>query len=239
MKKLLLILALLPIFAQAAPDAETLLHESDRARGGHLPGLAWTIDIVSQEGGQTESHTLFAQASGSNMRVEYTAPQKSRGQIVLMLGRNMWFSRPGLQKPVPISPRQRLSGQASNGDIAATDYSGDYAAQLLGEEQLDGEACAVLALTARAKNVTYERLKYWVSLNRKVGVKAEFYTVSGKLLKTARFDYGSQIQLEGKRLPFVSRMTIADALNSGNVTTLSYSGVTVKKLNAALFSLAQ
>jgi hypothetical protein len=229
----------LPLWAYAAPDAESLLNESDRARGGHLPGLSWSIGITSLEEGKTDSYQLVAKASGANTRVEYTAPQKSRGQVVLMLGRNMWFSRPGLQKPIPISPRQRLTGQAANGDIAATDYSSDYDARLLSEEELDGTRCAVLELTAKARNVTYDRIRYWVALERKVGLKAEFYTVSGKLMKWASFEYGGQIAFAGRRLPFVSRMTIRDAVNAGNVTTLDYANVSVKKLNPELFELAQ
>ena len=35
------------------------------------------------------------------------------------------------------------------------------------------------------KKATYDRIKYWISKERLAGVKAEFYTVSGKLFKTA------------------------------------------------------
>jgi hypothetical protein len=58
-------------------------------------------------------------------------------------------------------------------------------------------------------------------------------------MKWASFEYGGQIEFAGRRLPFVSRMTIRDAVNAGNVTTLDYANVSVKKLNPALFELAQ
>jgi hypothetical protein len=222
-----------------ALDPATLLKEADRARGGHLPGLTWDLDVVSREGEDEDQRSLFLQSLQRNTRVEYTAPAKSKGQLVLMRDRNMWFSRPGLQKPVSISPRQRLSGQASNGDIASTDYSGDYAATLANEEVIAGDRCAILDLVAKSKNTTYDRIRYWISINRKVGVKAEFLTVSGKLFKTASFEYDNRIHFEGQQYPFVSRMTISDAINPSHVSILTYRNVKVKGLNPAIFESTQ
>ncbi len=150
----------------------------------------------------------------------------------------MWLTKPGLSKPIPISPRQRMSGQAANGDIAATNYAGDYDAQMEATETLDGESCYVLNLTAKHKRTTYDRIRYWVSVKRLVGVKAEFYSVSGKLLKTARFEYHNTIEHEGKHIPFVSRMTIRDALIDAE-TTMDFGTVKVKKIAASEFDLGQ
>jgi hypothetical protein len=235
----LLLTAFIAAGAQAAPDADALLAESDRARGGHLPGLAWTIEIASHDSDGDTRQTMAAITRDTDTRVDYTAPEKMRGQFVILLGRNMWFSRPGLQKAVPISPRQRLIGQAANGDIAATNYRDDYHARLGGEEPVGGEPCAVLELNAKARNVTYDRIRYWVSIARRVGVKAEFYTVSGKLFKTATFDYGNAIEHEGHAYPFVSRMLIVDAINRQNRTLMSYSGVQVQCPDRSRFELSQ
>ena len=218
-------------------DVEALLRDADRARGGDLPGLSWTIAIDSHDEDRDDHQVMIAQAHDRKTRVDFVAPAKIKGQSVLMLARNMWFMKPGLQKPVPISPRQRLLGQAANGDIAATDYAGDYSARAAGEEVIDGERCVVLELVAREKNTTYDRIRYWVSLARKVGVKAEFYTVSGKHFKTATFAYGNRIDYDGKQIPMVSRMTIHDALQAANVTTMSYSDVSVRRIDAAVFQL--
>lgn len=237
MKKLFFMLGMLLVQLASAADVNALLQDSDRARGGNLPGLTWTITIDSHEADRDDHQVMIAQAVGSKTRVEYTAPEKIKGQSVLMLGRNMWFAKPGLQKPVPISPRQRLLGQAANGDIAATNYVADYTAKVAGEECINGEPCALLELAAKEKNATYDRIRYWVSLSRKVGVKAEFYTVSGKHFKTATFEYGNQISHEGKRYPFVSKTVITDALNPANITTMSYAGIAVKKINSAVFEL--
>jgi hypothetical protein len=233
------LLVLLPLFASAA-EPETLLLQADRARGGSLPGIAWVIEINSHDrDGDTRQvmNAIATTGATSNTRVDYIAPEKIKGQRVIMVGRNMWFSRPGLQRPVPISPRQRLIGQAANGDIAATNYTSDYNAKAVGNEQIGNDNCVLFELTAKEKNVTYDRIRYWVSEKRKVGVRAEFYTVSGKLFKTASFDYGNTIEHDGLRIPFVSRMVIVDAIETSNVTTLEYRDVRVKKPDASLFEL--
>ena len=241
MKAIALICAalLLAPAAQAAPDAQTLLQHADRARGGGLPGIVWQIDLVSRDGARvTDNQRLEVRAVDDASVAETLEPARFKGSKLLQVGRNMWLTRPGLSKPIPISPRQRLSGQAANGDIAATNYAADYEAQLEGEDRIDGEACLVLALSARHKRTTYDRVRYWVSVKREVGVKAEFYSLSGKLLKTALFDYGNSIEYDGRRIPFVSRMTIRDALIDAE-TTMDFGTVTVRRIPAAEFDLGQ
>ena len=64
-------------------------------------------------------------ATGTSSVAEVLQPIGSKGSKMLQVARNMWITKPGLRKPVAISPRQRLTGQASIGDIAATDYTRD------------------------------------------------------------------------------------------------------------------
>lgn len=223
----------------AAPDATTLLRHSDQARGGGLPGIVWEIKLMSRDGTKVEEpQRLLIKAVDESSVADTLEPLRFKGSKLLQVDHNMWLTRPGLSKPIPISPRQRLSGQASNGDIAATNYAADYDAVSADAESVDGEPCYVLDLTAKQKRVTYDRIRYWISARREVGVKAEFYSVSGKLLKTARFEYGNVIEHEGKRIPFVSKMTIRDALIDAE-TTMEFGTVKVKKIAPAEFDLGQ
>jgi len=225
--------------AIAAPDAYTILKDSDQARGGGLPGIVWEIRVTSRDGDRTdEPQRLVVKAVDDSSVAETLEPVRFKGSKILQVQRNMWLTRPGLSKPIPISPRQRMSGQASNGDIAATNYAGDYDAKTTGTETLDGEPCYVLDLSAKHNRATYDKIRYWVSVKRLVGVKAEFYSLSGKLLKTARFEYNNAIEHDGKRVPFVSKMTIHDALVDAE-TTMEFGTVKVKKIAAAEFDLGQ
>jgi hypothetical protein len=223
----------------AAPDAQSILKDSDQARGGGLPGIVWEIRLNSRDGARVdEPQRLIVKAVGESSVAETQEPARSKGSKLLQVEHNMWLTRPGLSKPIPISPRQRMSGQAANGDIAATNYAGDYDAQLSGSETLDGEPCHVLDLSAKHKRATYDHIRYWVSVKRGVALKAEFYSLSGKLLKTARFDYDNTIDFEGRRIPFVSRMIIRDALIDAE-TTMEFGAVKVNKVAASEFDLGQ
>lgn len=225
--------------AFAAPDAQSILRASDQARGGGLPGIVWEITLRSRDDDKVEEpQRLMVKAVDESSVAETLEPVRFKGSKILQVGRNMWLTRPGLSKPIPISPRQRMSGQASNGDIAATNYAGDYEAELAGMAEIDGERCHVLELRAKHKRATYDRIRYWVSAGRGVGVQAEFHSVSGKLLKRARFEYANTIEYAGRRIPFVSRMTIRDALVDAE-TVMEFGTVQVKHIPASEFDLGQ
>ncbi|MBU1424011.1 MAG: outer membrane lipoprotein-sorting protein [Gammaproteobacteria bacterium] len=235
----ILALSLWSMASLAAPDAHTILKESDQARGGGLPGIVWEIKLQSRDGERNdEPQRILVKAVDDSSVAETQEPIRFKGSKILQVERNMWMTRPGLSKPIPISPRQRMSGQASNGDIAATNYAGDYDAELSGTEAVDGEECYVLSLSAKHKRTTYDKIRYWVSVKRVVGLKAEFFSVSGKLLKTATFKYGNTIEDQGKRIPFISKMTIRDALIDAE-TTMEFGTVKVKKIRPSEFDLGQ
>lgn len=221
----------------AEPNAAEILKASDRSRGGGIPGIRWTVRIVPGGGADSEpERLLLLKANATASLAETREPARFKGSKLLQVDRNMWMSRPGLRKPIPISPRQKLSGQAAQGDIASTNYAIDYQGKLLREDVVNGEACYVLELTAINKFCTYDRITYWVSKQRLVGVKADFISLSGKLLKSATFEYANQIAHEGKTFPFVSKMTIKDALTPAE-TTLVYSDVHVTELARAEFDV--
>lgn len=219
------------------PSTMEILKNADRARG-NFDGLIWDIRITSREGGSQESRGLTVKFKGSNTLARYTDPPNYNDRMVLMVDRNMWFIRSGLKKPVSISPRQKLLGDAANGDIASTNYAGDYRAVLLGEEVVQNEPCFVLDLKAATKNVTYDRIKYWVSKEKQVGVKAEFYTLSGKLFKTAEFKYDNRIKInDHEEIPFVSELVIRDAIQRERTTTMTYSNIKIQSIPDSLFNL--
>ncbi|MEQ1527212.1 MAG: outer membrane lipoprotein-sorting protein [Gallionella sp.] len=223
----------------AAPDAHSILKSTDQARGGGFKGVVWGMKITSRDGAKVdEPQTLIVKVAGDSFVAEVQEPARSKGTKLLQVERNMWIAKPGLSKPIPISPRQRMNGQASNGDIASTNYAEDYAAQMNANEIVDGEECYVFDLSAKQKRTTYDKIRYWVSVKSGVGVKAEFKSVSGKLIKTARFEYNNTVEHEGRRVVFVSKMIIHDALVDAE-TTMEFSAVKEKKIAASEFDLGQ
>jgi outer membrane lipoprotein-sorting protein len=226
----------LPSPSHAALSPEEILRKADEARG-NTEGVEWEIEIKSIEGGKEQSRIIRVSARSFNSLAEFLAPPNVKGQKMLMIDRNMWFVKPGLSKAVPISPRQKLIGGAANGDIASTNYAGDYKVAHAADDTINGEACYLFDLNAVDKKVTYDRIKYWISKERLVGVKAEFYTVSGKMFKTATFGYENSITVDGTPRLFISKMVITSAVMKEDVTTMIFREVAFKKIPDSMFNL--
>src|SRR5512133_1395803 len=220
-----------------APEAAVLLRDSDRARGALPQGITWTVELESQEDGTKKAKTMMVKARGVDALAETIAPPRNKGELVLFNDRALWFLKPGLRRPVSISARQRFQGDASNGDIASTNYARDYSATVVGEDVVNGEPAWRLDLVAKASDVTYDKIRYWVSKRGHLGVKAEFLTVAGDLFKSATFEYGNRVRSGGETFDFVSRMTIRDAMGSENVTTLTFSSPKPEAHAPSLFNI--
>jgi hypothetical protein len=236
---LMMALTALAIAAAAAePDAEQLVKGADQARGGGVGGLVWEVLAHNTGTGADEQpdQRLRIKAIDTASVAEVLEPINSKGARMLQVERNMWLTKPGLKKPVAISPRQRLTGQAAIGDIAATNYAKDYTAKYLREETVGDEACHVLDLRAANYQTTYDRITYWISVKRGVAVQADFLSLSGKKLKSAQFEYGNTVQMPSKTLAFVSRMAIADALTDAR-TTLVYSHIKAQPVSSSEFDV--
>lgn len=209
--------------AEPIPDNDTILRAADEARG-NVGGMAWEVAIESQDGARARDTMVYEiKVRSFNIAGTSLAPAKYRGNKILMLNTSMWFYKPGLSKPVPVSQRQKLLGEAAYGDIAATNYAENYSATRLSDESVDGEPCYVFDLKARDDKLTYDRIVYWVSKRRRTGIRADYYTVSGKKFKSAVMDYDNSVRLDGQVRPFLSRITLRSELMNGSVTYLNLS----------------
>ena len=138
-------------------------------------------------------------------------PKRYQGEKILIASRAMWYAKPGLRKPVSISPQQRLVGEAANGDIAATQYARDYTPAYVGSAQVNGVDCHKLKLVAATPGATYESIVYYLDKRSLMGVKADFLTAGGAVFKSASFEYGNKVRVNGREQPFVSSMKIVNA----------------------------
>lgn len=222
--------------AQAKMTNKEILQKSDEARGNY-EGIQWDIAMDSMENGREQHRDLRVIAKGYNSLIKTLAPGNVKGQKLLMQDRNMWFAKPGLSKPVPISPRQKLMGTAANGDIASTNYAGDYKVVSAEAGTVNHEDCIVMNLQAIDNRATYDKIKYWISKNRLIGLKAEFYTVSGKMFKTAVFEYANSVTINDQPREFISKMIITSAIIKEDVTVIKYSKPLLKNVSDAVFNL--
>jgi hypothetical protein len=219
--------------AQSAPNAQEIVRRADEARFPQ-EGFEVLVNIRTMENGRTKEERLYKILSkgNSNTIVMTLEPASERGQILLMRGRDLWMFLPRVSQPVRLSLAQRLIGQVSNGDIARANFAGDYNAKVVGTEKLGNDAAYVLELVAVDRSVTYQRVRYWVSQASMRPLKAEFYSLSDRLLKTC--DYRDYKQLSGNVRP--TRLLMTDAINKSEQSVLDYSAMKLRELPDQIFT---
>lgn len=233
--------ARLPGFAQASQGtpsgdeakARRIVEAADRIR---FPADGFQVDvsIVTTSKDQAPEERSYRVLSKGNDRtiVMVTAPADERGQILLMREHDLWVFLPNVSQPVRLSLAQRLTGQVANGDLARANFTGDYNPSLLRIDTIDGVKYDVLELTAVDNSVTYRRVLYWIRESDSEPYKAEFYSVSNRLLKTCT--YGKYDKMAGRRRP--TRLVMTDALRAGEQSVLDYSGMKLRELPDKVFT---
>jgi hypothetical protein len=222
--KTVLTLALIALCARAfSQDADAILKKVDERRAvGSSFSFTLKVDDYSK-GMLTDSAVMNGHAKGiDKTMVQYEEPANMKGKKLLMAGDEMFIFVPKTQRPVRLTPSQRLMGQASNGDVMNVRFQSDYKPELTGEETTDTQNgkrnCLVLNLTARRRGTTYNRIVLRVEKDTGYPVKADCYTLSGKLLKT--IEYSLIKEFEGKKI--VSKATLYDKVTRDTYTVIEF-----------------
>lgn len=212
---------------------EEMLEEIDKIR---TPDKTFVFEIKiiykRKEKEDIEQRFEVMVKDANKSLVKFTYPPENKGRLFLMVGNNMWIYIPGTREPIRISPQQRLLGQVSNGDVARVVYSLDYDAKVLGEEKLEkGIECIKIELFAKNKNATYGKIILWAEKQSLKPQKAEFYAISGRLLKTGF--YKGYKNILGKERPL--RLEVYDELQKGEYSIMEYNNMKVVDTPSAYF----
>jgi outer membrane lipoprotein-sorting protein len=213
--------------------AKSIVEKADQVR---FPAegfeVSVTINTTTPDGPQEPRKYRVLSKGNENTVVLATEPASERGQIILMKGHDLWVFLPSVSQPVRLPLSQRLTGLVSNGDLARANFAGDYTAKILRTEKVDSDTVRVLELTASDRSVTYNRVLYWVRQSNHWPVKAEFYSLSNRLLKTVL--YQNFERLAGRTRP--SRLVMQDALHQGEESVLEYKDMKLRDLPDKVFT---
>jgi outer membrane lipoprotein-sorting protein len=213
--------------------ARDILEKSDQIR---FPRESFQVDVsinTTAPDQPVDMHKFRVLSKGNeNSVVMTTEPASERGQILLMKGRDLWIFMPSVSQPIRLSLSQRLTGQVANGDLARANFTGDYTPTILRTEVIDGEKYWVLELLGVDRSVTYHKVLFWVRQSNFWPYRAEFYSLSNRLLKTSRYEDFEMIL--GKLRP--TRLVMEDALHKDEVSVLEYSGMKLRDLPDKIFT---
>lgn len=215
----LLSLALLVpgITRAAGPDVKALLRDADAFR---LPAASVEVETEVRlfRAGKLEKerrYSVFVKP-GRRSLVLMRSPSE-KGQKVLMRGDDFWLFLPSSQRPIRITPMQKLLGDASTGDVATMSWAEDYGGTVSGEADVGGVRCLVLDLAAERAGVTYARQRLFLAADDHHPVRAELFVVSEKQAKEATFEV---LRVDGRLQ--VSSMRLVDLLQAGRETVVAY-----------------
>jgi outer membrane lipoprotein-sorting protein len=208
------------LLSLAAPDAAAIVRRADRAVLGETAAYTLRMTVVRPGKADRVVEMRGFKKGDDQGLVRYTAPLKERGTAYLRSGDSTFLYLPSAEKVVRVGPKQNFGGgDFSNGDIFRLSLISDYDPTLVGEEELDRQACYKLELKAKDRSVAYDRVVYWVrSDGTFYPVRADYHTLSGKRLKW--LSVSKPARLGGRERPTL--LAMESALELGSRTLLEF-----------------
>lgn len=212
---------------QADDKVQTLLRKADSYRLSVSAMQVETQILVKKNGQVSKDRRYLVLLRENRQSLVLMRSAAEKGQKVLMLGDDFWLIMPNSQRPMRITPMQKLLGDASTGDIATMTWAGDYDGRIVGEEACDEEGktrCTHLSLTAQRKGVTYAHIELWLAVGSAEPVRSELFVQSERLAKRARFTLD---KIDGRRQ--VKEMILRDEIEKSRETVVRYLDRTPKR----------
>jgi len=215
----------------AAVDANALLVEIDRRLQPESYEMYRKLINVEPDGDRKEFVLYTVKKGKDNVVALFLAPPSEKGRSSLRQGENMWLYIPNVGKPLRITSLQSVVGGVfNNSDLLRLDYSAEYDAESITEE--DGQYR--LALKARDKNVAYDRLKMWVDQKTRVPARIEAYAASGMLIKTLHY---SKIKDFGNGIVRPAMLKTDSPLYKGYKSVMLFDGIKERHFSDEVFTL--
>ncbi|AVF92829.1 outer membrane lipoprotein-sorting protein [Vibrio diabolicus] len=186
-----------------------------------------------QELDKTRLYHVYTRPNRESLVVFKSAVEA--GQKMLMMGDNYWLQMPKSRRPIRITPMQKLLGEASIGDISTLTWSQDYQGEWKATEtvSVNGESVVAyhLALTAKTKGASYQKIDLWLSEQDAFPIKADLYLRSGKLAKQAQYGRATN-----RGEDYVSEMTLLDSIQPSKKTVIEYQEIVPWQLDNKFYN---
>jgi hypothetical protein len=183
MKNMILLgfLALASREGQSAETADEILKKADEIRA---PSDAYRMEVTVESPAEKSLFRFELNIGGKDASLIRTLePSREVGKNFLMLQEEMWAYIPNIKRSIRVTLNQKLTGQASNGDISRMRWYGDYEAVLEGQD----EQAWQLLLTAKKRGLTYEKIRVWVLKSNYRPERGEYLSSEAKPLKFVQF----------------------------------------------------
>ncbi len=188
-----------------------LLRQADSLASYMDTDFSAEYTIVQDKPGQSRNTTVagvFRRDSSEMYVIVIMQPEINKGQGYLKQGATLWVYDPESRKFNTTSSSDRFQNtNARNSDFTRSTLAEDYRIISGTDEMLGRFRCRVLNLEAVTTEVTYPKMKIWISEDGLVR-KTEDYSLSGQLLRTSAIPDYHQIgnRFVPKRILFVDAL---------------------------------
>jgi outer membrane lipoprotein-sorting protein len=190
-----------------------------------------------RDDGTTRSYKMtILKGAADKSRVWFHEPAAVRGQEMLRNGENFWVYMPNLKRALRLASRDNFQGgDFNNADVLRTEYAKDYEGTVTEDPARPGTW--KLSLKATSKDAAYDAITLWVA-REPLGlpVRGEYFTSSGKLLRSADF---TEVKDFGGGLTRPSKVTMRNEIATQRRSEMTWESLDVAApVGDAKFTLA-
>jgi outer membrane lipoprotein-sorting protein len=220
-----------------------LLRQADRLASYMDTDFSAEYTIIQEKPGQSRTKTVagvFRRDSKETYVIVIMEPRISKGQGYLKQGKTLWFYDPGSKRFNSSSSQERFQNtNARNSDFTRSTLAEDYRVVSGTDAALGSLKCRLITLEAAANEMTYPKMKIWISGDGLVR-KTEDYSLSGQLLRTSAItDY---YRIGSRYVP--KQILFVDALRGSSIngtfvnerTQITIAKPSFKKIADSVFS---
>lgn len=181
-----------------AVNPEAILKEVFDRQGFTKGSYIFDLKVSSYEG--KESKTAGVRVyfeSVSKQIVTFIEPDRLKDNSYLVIGYNTWLYQKGLQRPIRISAKQKLFGDAGIAETVGINYLEDYKIVKTGENDTE----YLYELIALNPKIAYQKAQLWINKNGPKLKEVLLLAVNGKPLK--KLTYFDHHMLEGHQVATV------------------------------------
>lgn len=188
------------IFSQLnAMTGQEILEKMDETMEADKKYMEQEMVLVSSRGSERSREIATwsrVEAESEQMLVRFLAPADIAGTGLLMEGDNMWLYLPELNNT------RRIAGSVKQGDFMGSDlsyedmealgttgFSNDYQAELLAEEDYQGEEAYHLELQPVTEETSYNKLEMIVSAEKWLPLEIRYFEDGDHLKTLLTFDH--------------------------------------------------
>jgi outer membrane lipoprotein-sorting protein len=215
----------------------------DRQRNsGDYRSLCYIKDTERNREPKINQAIVYRRDMDDKFMILFTKPKEDSGKGYLKIDRNLWMYDPNTGKWERRTERERIGGTNSRRtDFDESRLADEFSISFQGSGQLGDYKVYKIKLTVKPGfDVAYPLKKLWIDQESQNILKAEDYSLSGKLMRTAYYPQWIKKYSNSKKdFVWIPReIRIFDELEKGNSTIIFIKETSLDILSSAIFTKA-